>query len=119
VDIRAFFIINMHGTGNAGVEGVNGTKNFQRLVSVLNGSTNQRSFISRTLSFAVARRSIPGAWHYELVVFNLFIPDNDPVGQCTARGFCHTDPLSLGRPGFRIPLFSVGCPGVAILYIGQ
>src|SRR5664280_722116 len=86
VKVFAIRIVQVHSTRDARIEGVNRPQNFERLFRVCQLGANQRFLVGRALSFGIARRSIPSAGYYELVVFDLSILDPDPMRQGPARG---------------------------------
>src|SRR5438067_4499508 len=60
-------------------------KHFERLTRIRYRITDQRSLVWSCLSFLVARPGVPCRRHYRLVIVDLPILNDDPVGQGAAR----------------------------------
>ena len=60
----------------------------------------------RALLLGIARRTVPGGRHHQLVVVDLAVLDLDPVRQRAARSFHQADAFGFRRPASSVPSFS-------------
>ena len=88
----------MHRAGEAWVEAVDGAQHFEWLLGVVDGVAGERRLVGAGLAVGVARAGVPGARHDALVVGDLLVVDDDPVGEAAARRFHEADALRALRP---------------------
>src|SRR5664279_6392544 len=117
VKVFAIRIVQVHSTRDARIEGVNRPQNFERLFRVCQLGANQRFLVGRALSFGIARRSIPSAGYYELVVFDFSILDPDPMRQGPARGLGQSHALRRRGPSGRFPAVAIEGGKLSGLYL--
>ena len=108
------------GAGDAGVEGVDGAQDLQRLVDV--GElvvVLQRRLVGPGDALGVAGTGVPGGGDHRLVVVDLAVVDDDPVPQGAARGLHEAGALGVPGPGGWVPKGVVEGLGVALLDVGD
>ena len=71
------------------------------------------------MSLRIAGRRVPCARDDELVIVDLLILDDNPVGQRPPRGLAHADPFGFLGPRVRIPARIVEHAGVPVLDVCQ
>jgi len=79
---------------------MNGSQNLQWLFRVRNGIAHQRGFIRTRQIMQVARSGIPGGGNHALVILNVTILDDNPMGQRPPGSLVKSEALLFpGREG--------------------
>ena len=94
---------NMHGTGEARIEAMNGTENLQRLFRVVHAVTFEGGLVRAFGPRGVARSCVPGRWHHGLVIGDLALVYNDPMRQGTSWRLKESYSLSVPGPARGLP----------------
>ena len=105
----AFRIQNVDAAGHAGIEGVDGAQDFDRVFQVGDGRAYERRFVGAGLPGRITRGAVPGAGNDRLVILDLLVLDVDPVAQGAARRFGEAPACGLTRPIIRVPGAATPC----------
>ena len=89
---------DVHGSGDAGIEAVDGAQNLDRLLGIVQRVAFERRLVRAVLPLRVARSRVPGGRHHRLVIRDLAAADDDPVTERTARGLGVPGALRFGWP---------------------
>jgi hypothetical protein len=86
----AFLVGQVDRAGDAGVEGMDGAQDLQRLLGIGDRGVEQRGLVGAGLVLLVARAGVPGRGHDALVILDLAVVDDHPVRQRAARRLVET-----------------------------
>ncbi len=92
----------MNGTGNTWIERMHGTQNLKRSFGISNRIANKRCLVGAELITCVTWAGVPGRRYDTLVVFDLSILDDNPMGEQTAWCFMDPDAASVRLWGIQV-----------------
>src|ERR1700734_1145655 len=89
----------MHGTGKARIEGMDGAQRLERTLGISHRRAQQSQFVTRLFSVVVLRCGEPGGGDHRLIVGDAAVLDDDPMRKKPAWRLELTDAgnLSLGK----------------------
>ena len=104
VGIRVYYV---NAAGNAGIEGMDRSQNFQGLLGIGHRCADQGLFHRPQLAGSIPRAQVPGGRHHVLVVLDLLIFDLDPVAERTSGDIVQPDAHGAVRHIIRLIRFGI------------
>src|SRR3990172_3521392 len=111
-DLPALAVDGVDGAGEARVEGVDGAERLEGQLGVGDRVAHEGRLVRTHLLVLIARTGVPGGWHHRLVVRELAVLDDAPVGEGSAGRLMEADALVLALGELRHRVVEDG--GVAL-----